>query len=131
VHPDVAAFVVGEALLEIEQVLIATGQVVHQPVVTTADRHQVAVRPALQVVEAVGAPLTATSLNRSGEESRPVSEDSLATFDWADDDTPVVIDNAAIRYTAASTLVRFDADGFTILREGPVDKAMIEDSLNG
>jgi L-threonylcarbamoyladenylate synthase len=84
----------------------------------------------LQVVEAVGAPLTATSLNRSGEESRPVSEESLAGFDWADDDTPVVIDNAAIRYEVASTLVRCEPDGFTILREGPVDKAMIEGTLS-
>ena len=82
----------------------------------------------LQVIEAVGAPLTATSLNRSGEESRPVSEDSLAGFDWVDE-TPVVIDNEAIRYEAASTLVRFEQDGFTILRDGPVDKAVIEETL--
>jgi L-threonylcarbamoyladenylate synthase len=82
----------------------------------------------LQVIEAVGAPLTATSLNRSGEESRPVSEDSLAGFDWVDE-TPVVIDNEAIRYEAASTLVRFEQDGFTILRGGPVDKAVIEETL--
>jgi L-threonylcarbamoyladenylate synthase len=82
----------------------------------------------LQVIEAVGAPLTATSLNRSGEESRPVTEDSLAGFDWVDE-TPVVIDNEAIRYEAASTLVRFEQDGFTILRDGPVDKAVIEETL--
>lgn len=85
----------------------------------------------LQVIEAVGAPLTATSLNRSGEESQPVSAASLDSFDWADDDTPVVIDNEAIRYAAASTLVRFAADGFVILREGPIDKAAIEDALAG
>lgn len=87
----------------------------------------------LQVIEAVGAPLTATSLNRSGEESRPVSDDSLAGFDWAGfdraDETPVVIDNAAIRYAAASTLVRFEPDGFTVLRNGPVSKAVIEQTL--
>jgi L-threonylcarbamoyladenylate synthase len=84
----------------------------------------------LQVIEAVGAPLTATSLNRSGEESRPISDESLAGFDWVDEDTPVVIDNAAIRYQAASTLVRFEEDGFTILRDGPVTKAIIVETLS-
>jgi L-threonylcarbamoyladenylate synthase len=83
----------------------------------------------LQVIEAVGAPLTATSLNRTGEESLPVSEESLADFDWPDGDTPVVIDNEAIRHQAASTLVRFDEGGFTILRDGPVDKAVIVETL--
>jgi L-threonylcarbamoyladenylate synthase len=85
----------------------------------------------LQVVAAVGAPLTATSLNRSGEESGPVSLASLATFDWPDAETPVVIDNAAIRHTAASTLVRFTGSDFEILREGPVTRAGIGAALAG
>jgi L-threonylcarbamoyladenylate synthase len=83
----------------------------------------------LQVIAAVGAPLTATSLNLSGEESRPLSAESLAAFDWADDDTPVVVDNEAIRYAAASTLVRIDGGLVEVLREGPVSRADVEKAL--
>jgi L-threonylcarbamoyladenylate synthase len=85
----------------------------------------------IQVVAAVGAPLTATSLNRSGEESRPVSPESLAGFDFPDPDTPVVVDNGAIRYAAASTLVRFAGGGVEIVRQGPVTRAAVEKTLAG
>jgi L-threonylcarbamoyladenylate synthase len=83
----------------------------------------------LQVIAAVGAPLTATSLNRSGEESRPVSPESMDGFDWADDETPVVIDNEAIRYSLASTLVRVDGGTVELLREGPVSRAAVTATL--
>jgi L-threonylcarbamoyladenylate synthase len=85
----------------------------------------------LQVIAAVGAPLTATSLNRSGEESRPVSIASLEAYDWPEDETPVVVDNEAIRHTTASTLVRFADAEFEILREGPVSSALIGAVLAG
>jgi L-threonylcarbamoyladenylate synthase len=85
----------------------------------------------LQVIAAVGAPLTATSLNRSGEESRPVSVASLEAFDWPDDETPVVVDNQAIRHATASTLVRFAGAEFEILREGPVSRSVIAEALAG
>jgi len=83
----------------------------------------------LQVVEAVGVPLTATSLNRSGEESMPLSDDSMSSFDWEDDETPVVIDNEAIRYSMASTLVRVDDGKVELLREGPISQALIDATL--
>lgn len=83
----------------------------------------------LQVIAAVGAPVTATSLNRSGEESRPLSAELLDSFDWPSDDTPVVRDNGAIRYDSASTLVRLDATGFEVLREGPISRAVVDESL--
>jgi L-threonylcarbamoyladenylate synthase len=83
----------------------------------------------LQVIAAVGAPLTATSLNLSGEESRPLSAESLAAFDFADDDTLVVVDNEAIRHAAASTLVRIDGGKVDVLREGPVSRTEVEEAL--
>lgn len=84
----------------------------------------------LQVVAAVGAPVTATSLNRSGEESRPVNAEMLDSFDWDEPDgVPVVVDNASIRCTAASTLVRCTGADVEILRAGPVSRAQIDETL--
>jgi len=74
----------------------------------------------LQVVAALDQPVTATSLNRSGEESRPVSQDVVDALDWGDlDEVPIVEDPASIRYESASTLVRL-TDGVEVLRPGPV-----------
>jgi L-threonylcarbamoyladenylate synthase len=74
----------------------------------------------LQVVAAAGFPVTATSLNRSGEESRPVSQAVLDSLDWGDlAEVPVVADETSIRHTSASTLVRL-TDGVEVLRQGPV-----------
>jgi L-threonylcarbamoyladenylate synthase len=83
----------------------------------------------LQVIAAVGVPLTATSLNRSGEESKPLSEESLNSFDWKEGVTPVVVDNEAIRHSVASTLVRMDGGRFEILREGPIGRDAIDATL--
>jgi L-threonylcarbamoyladenylate synthase len=75
----------------------------------------------LQVVAAFGAPVTATSLNRSGEESRPVDRDVLESFDWLGEPVvPAVLDPRAVRYDRASTLVRLTGPEPEILREGPV-----------
>lgn len=86
----------------------------------------------LQVIAAVGAPVTATSLNRSGEESRPVTAEMLDSFDWAEPDgIPVVVHNEAIQHTAASTLVRCTDGGTEILRAGPVTRGQIDETLAG
>jgi L-threonylcarbamoyladenylate synthase len=83
-----------------------------------------------QVVDALGTPVTATSLNRSGEESRPVDHDLLESLDWpADGRVYAVVDNAAIVYSAPSTLVRVTGPGFEILRPGPVDDEQVRHAV--
>jgi L-threonylcarbamoyladenylate synthase len=75
----------------------------------------------LQVISSLGVPVTATSLNRSGQESRPVDHRVLESFDWQGEETVyAVIDPTSIRYDRASTLVRLTGPEPEILREGPV-----------
>lgn len=80
----------------------------------------------LQVISAVGAPLTATSLNSSGSQLASLDEASLRLLDWpADDEIYVVRDDDAIAYGSASTLVRITGESIEILRPGPVSEAEI------
>lgn len=75
----------------------------------------------LQVISALAAPVTATSLNRSGEESREPDQATLASLDWgAAEVVPVVTDPSAVRYSSPSTLVRVLGAGLEVLRPGPV-----------
>lgn len=86
----------------------------------------------LQVVATLGAPVTATSLNRSGEESVPVDRSLLESFDWGGE--PVVhavLDPAAVRHEQASTLVRLTGPEPEVLRAGPVTAADIDRVLAG
>ncbi|GIF48657.1 tRNA threonylcarbamoyl adenosine modification protein (Sua5/YciO/YrdC/YwlC family) [Asanoa ferruginea] len=85
----------------------------------------------LQVIAAAGVPVTATSLNPSGAESRPVDADVLAELEWDEDEAvPVVVDHASIRHTLASTLVSLTGpDGPRVLREGPVSAAQVRATL--
>lgn len=85
-----------------------------------------------QVIEALGQPVTATSLNRSGEESRPVDRALLESLDWLGAGTvPVVLENEAIAYPVASTLVRLTGSDIEVLRVGPVDATSIRQALAG
>ena len=80
----------------------------------------------LQVINAVGLPLTATSLNSSGSQLESVDEAVLRTLNWPEHQVVhVVRDDGAIFYDAPSTLARFSGDSFEILREGPVSQAQI------
>jgi L-threonylcarbamoyladenylate synthase len=80
----------------------------------------------LQVIAAVGAPITATSLNRAGEAPGGVAESYLRTFDWPDlPVVHVVADDSAITYDRPSTLVRATGVDLEILRAGPVSEAEI------
>jgi L-threonylcarbamoyladenylate synthase len=83
----------------------------------------------LQVIAAVGAPLTATSLNRSGGEVVPVDETGLRRLNWPDAVVPVVLDPAARRYEQASALVRVTGPSPEILRPGPVSAEEIHAAL--
>jgi len=80
----------------------------------------------LQVISAVGAPLTATSLNSSGSQMPSVEEASLWTLNWPEgDEIYIVRDDEAIAYSSASTLVRITGESIEILRSGPVSEAEI------
>lgn len=75
----------------------------------------------LQIIAATGAPVTATSVNRSGEEGQPVDPASLERLDWGDTDpVPVVDDPTAVRFTRPSTLVRLVGAELEVLRPGPI-----------
>ncbi|GAA2599278.1 hypothetical protein GCM10010399_32520 [Dactylosporangium fulvum] len=81
----------------------------------------------LQVVDLLGAPVTATSLNRSGEESAPLDFNFLPELDWSGEEVvPVLEDKTSITHSKASTLVRLTGDGFEVLRQGPVTLEEIE-----
>jgi L-threonylcarbamoyladenylate synthase len=80
----------------------------------------------LQVIDAVGAPLTATSLNSSGSLMATVDEASLRTLNWPLGDVIYIVqDDGAIAYSSASTLVRITGDSIEILRQGPITAAEI------
>lgn len=85
----------------------------------------------LQVINAVGAPLTATSLNSSGSQPAAVDEASLRSLHWPEDSVICVVrDDDAITYSSASTLVRLSGQEVEILRPGPVSAADIQRSLS-
>ncbi len=85
-----------------------------------------------QVIEALGQPVTATSLNRSGEETRPVDRALLESLDWPAVGTVyALVENAAVVHQAASTLVRITGPEVEVLRPGPVPEASVRAALAG
>jgi L-threonylcarbamoyladenylate synthase len=78
----------------------------------------------LQLLHALGRPLTATSHNLSGQAPDPDPVKAAAGL-LGEGEIHVVIDAAALAYDKPSTLVRFGEDGFEILRRGPVTEADI------
>ena len=86
----------------------------------------------VQVIAALGSPVTATSLNRSGQESEPVDRALLESLDWQDQEVvPVIVDHASIRFRQPSTLVRVTGPEAEILRVGPVTAGEIGSALEG
>jgi L-threonylcarbamoyladenylate synthase len=86
----------------------------------------------LQVVASLGVPVTATSLNRSGEESRPPDPAVLDDLNWGGAQAvPVVRDPEAVRFPSPSTLVRLTTGRVELLRPGPIELAEIERVLAG
>jgi L-threonylcarbamoyladenylate synthase len=85
----------------------------------------------LQVVAAVGAPLTATSLNRAGEPAGPIDRRGLEALGWPSDAVVhVVQDDGAIRFALPSTLVRVTGPDVEILRAGPINEDAVRASSN-
>jgi L-threonylcarbamoyladenylate synthase len=80
----------------------------------------------LQIIDAVGSPITATSLNRAGEPPRSIDRHDLELLDWpAGSVVHVVEDDSSIRYTSPSTLVRVTGPDPEILRAGPITESAI------
>jgi L-threonylcarbamoyladenylate synthase len=80
----------------------------------------------LQVINAVGCPVTATSLNPSGSKPIPVDRDSLESLNWPENELIYVLrDDRSIAYDRPSTLVRVSGDEAEILRAGPIPEAEI------
>jgi L-threonylcarbamoyladenylate synthase len=80
----------------------------------------------LQVIGEVGAPLTATSLNRSGSPAGPTDNFDLQFLDWPSEDVIYVLeDDESIAYSLPSTLVRVTGDATEVLRPGPIPEAEI------
>lgn len=86
----------------------------------------------LQVINEVGVPLTASSVNESGKAYAEPDQETLESLAWPESHPVcVLLAGDATRYGAPSTLVRLTGDTPEILRQGPIDetaiKALIED----
>jgi L-threonylcarbamoyladenylate synthase len=80
----------------------------------------------LQVINAIGFPVTATSLNVSGSKLASVDEAELQTMNWPECEAIYVVqDDDAIVYDSASTLVRVSNDSVEILRAGPISESEV------
>lgn len=80
----------------------------------------------LQVINEVGAPLTATSLNVSGAGSPSSGRLEMRYMEWPDDAVVYAVeDDDRIVYDSPSTLVRLTGEDIEILRQGPVSESVI------
>ena len=80
----------------------------------------------LNVIELLGSPIVATSLNLAGEESKTnldnISKEILNNVDY-------VIDNGNTKIGVASTVAKIDGKKVEILREGTITKNMLQEVL--
>ena len=87
---------------------------------------------ALQIISALGEPITATSLNRSGAgDQRPGESLTLSGgLSWPDEPVAVVRDDLVRVYDQPSTLVRILDREVEELRPGPVPVNAISESVS-
>ncbi len=85
----------------------------------------------LQIVSALGEPVTATSLNRSGAGDQSLGEPLTLSdaLSWPDEPVVVVRDDHVRAYDRPSTLVRILARDVEELRPGPVPVSAISESV--
>lgn len=85
----------------------------------------------LQVIAALGCPLTATSLNRSGEEHLPVTPAGLAALEWGEESiVDVVRADEVLSSERASTLVAVAGGEPRVLRPGPISEDEVRTALD-
>jgi L-threonylcarbamoyladenylate synthase len=81
---------------------------------------------ALQVIEAFGGPVTATSLNPSGEKPPEDPREAVDKLEVPDDRlVHLIVAPGAVSYDRPSTLVTFVDPEWRVLREGPVSADVI------
>jgi len=80
----------------------------------------------LQVINEVGTPLTATSLNVSGAGSASIGKLDMQFMEWPDNEVVYVVeDDDRIMFGAPSTLVRLTGEDIEILRQGPISESEV------
>ena len=85
----------------------------------------------LQIIAALGGPITATSLNVSGDPPRATVDDTIAALEWkAEAALFVVKDPLCVLHSRPSTLVSIVDGRRLILREGPVSAESIDAALS-
>lgn len=80
----------------------------------------------LQVIELLGNPIVATSLNMAGEKSKTQIENIP---DQILNNVDCIVDNGITKIGVASTVVKLEEKEVKIIREGPITKEMIEEAL--
>ncbi len=86
----------------------------------------------LQIIAALGGPITATSLNVSGDPPRSTLDGTIAALEWkAEPALFVVRDPLCVLHPRPSTLVSLVDGHRKILREGPVSAEAIASALAG
>jgi L-threonylcarbamoyladenylate synthase len=85
----------------------------------------------LQVIGELGTPLTATSLNASGQSAITPNDAAFTQLNWPKDATVhVVVERRARPLKGASTIVRLTAGHMEVLREGPVTEDALQVALS-
>ena len=85
----------------------------------------------IQVVQAFGKPITATSLNLSGESSERRVEDTIASLNWQDEALVYLVkEKNLIKHSLPSTLVTFCTEPWSILREGPIGRSELSQVID-
>ena len=81
-------------------------------------------RVALDLIDAAG-PILATSANRSGEPDTLGADEVLIAFATQQDELAAVVDGGPVPGGVASTVVDVSVTPATVLREGPISRAML------
>ena len=80
----------------------------------------------LQVINEVGAPLTATSLNVTGAGSASIGKLDMQFMQWPENEIVYVLeDDDRIIFDQPSTLVRVSGEAIEVLRKGPISESEV------
>jgi L-threonylcarbamoyladenylate synthase len=83
-------------------------------------------RLAREIAKRLGAPLTATSANQSGEEPGRTAQEALAGLKG---DVDTVLDGGELPGPPASTVIKFGTQGLEILRPGILSREALEQEM--
>jgi len=82
---------------------------------------------ALELVKCLSEPILATSANPSGKPPAVTAEEVLAYFDGK---VPFVVDGGRCQYGKPSTVIGFEGERWSVLREGAISEAMLRRCAN-